>query len=115
MVYKWMKTMDIKGRVEKSSQKTRNTRLVIQRNTKKNHNLPACAKNRIASTRKKSKAHHKEHSAAKPQPKAKPFNAEERGKQRKDEESQKLTTEARRHGDTEKKLPNIQIAQQKFI
>jgi len=53
------------------------------------------------------------HSAAEPQPKAKPFNAEERSKQRKDEESQKLTTEARRHGDTEKKLPNIQTAQQK--
>jgi len=50
-----------------------------------------------------------------PQPKAKPFNAEERSKQRKDEESQKLTTEALRHGDTEKKLPNIQTAQQKFI
>ena len=56
-----------------------------------------------------------DHSAAEPQPKAKPFNAEERSKQRKDEESQKLTTEALRHGDTEKKLPNIQIDQQKFI
>ena len=53
--------------------------------------------------------------AAEPQPKAKPFNAEERSKQRKDEESQKLTTEALRHGDTEKKLPSIQTAQQKFI
>ena len=36
------------------------------------------------------------HNAAEPQPKAKPFNAEERSKQRKDEESQKLTTETRR-------------------
>ena len=36
-----------------------------------------------------------DHSAAEPQPKAKPFNAEERSKQKKDEESQKLTTETR--------------------
>ena len=50
-------------------------------------------------------------SAAEPQPKAKPFNAEERSKQRKDEESQKINhggTEAR--SNTEKKASRFPIS-----